>query len=132
MSPFIPSMSAVLCGVTMMNRVHKIKIVLAAITCLCAGMNSDAQITQHRASVVEGFITGCKNHKDAKVIFDNYGKIKGDVILERYCKCRANFIAENLTFNQVENIFKGKERMNEQLFIRMENECTKTIEHLLR
>ncbi len=80
----------------------------------------------------EGFINGCKKHKDAKIIIEQMGKIKGEVILEKYCKCRSDYIFNNLTFKQIEQIYYGYEKMNEQQFQKMEYECSKAIESLLR
>ena len=108
------------------------RIISTLIILLLTCASSTAQITDNRNFFIEGFINGCKKHKDAKVIYENYGKLKGEIILDGYCKCRANYIATNLTFKQAENIFNGKEKINEQLFAKMENECTKSIEHLLK
>ncbi len=106
--------------------------ILTLITLFSIGVCSTAQITENKKSFIEGAIDGCRRNKDSKIIYESYGKIKGEIILDGYCKCRANYIAKNLTLKQAENIFNDKEKMNEQLFMKMENECTKSIEHLLK
>lgn len=91
-----------------------------------------AQIVENRNSMVEGFISGCKKHKDIKIIFERLGKEKGEAIIDSYCKCRANFIANNLTFKQVEQIYIGREKMNDVLFQKMEYECTRQLDALMQ
>lgn len=91
-----------------------------------------AQVTEHRKSMVEEFVSGCKKHKDAHVILEQFGRDKGEKIMDSYCKCRVNFVVNNLTFKQVEQIYYGKEKMPEDLFLKMEYECTTQLDSLIK
>ena len=91
---------------------------------------SKAQVIEHKNSVIEGFIQGCKRHKDVGLILEQFGKIKGEAIVDSYCKCRANFITSNLTFRQLEQIYYGKEKIDNILFQKMEYECTRQLDFL--
>ncbi len=90
------------------------------------------QVTEHRKSVIEGFVSRCKKHKDAHIIVEQFGRDKGEKIMDSYCKCRVNFVVNNLTFKQVEQIYHGKEKMPEDLFQKMEYECTTQLDSLIK
>ena len=89
---------------------------------------SKAQVIENKNFVIEGFIDGCKKHKDSGLVLERFGKIKGSAIIDSYCKCRANFITSNLTFRQLEQIYYGKEKIDNILFQRMEYECTRQLD----
>lgn len=108
------------------------KYLLATILFLSFSTYQHAQIIESRNSIIEGFISGCKKHKDTQIIIEKFGKNKGEIIIDSYCKCRANFMVNNLNFRQLELIYIGKEKMNSALFQKMEHVCTKQLDELLR
>jgi len=94
--------------------------------------SSFAQSSANSKFLIEGFVKGCKEHKDAALIRSQFGALKGELALDGYCKCRAEFISTNLTFKQLENIYYKKEQMDINLFSKMETKCVKEIAHLLQ
>jgi hypothetical protein len=108
------------------------KNLIVSIVFLSLSNYSYAQITENRNSMIEGFISGCKKHKDIQLIYQHFGKEKGELIINSYCKCRAHFFVNNLTFKQAENIYYGKEKMKDALFQKMEFECTSQLDGLIK
>jgi hypothetical protein len=108
------------------------KNLIVSIIFLSLSAYSYAQITENRNSVIEGFISGCKKHKDIQLIYQQFGKEKGAIIVNSYCKCRANFFVNNHSFKQAERIYYGKEKMNDALFQKMEYECTSQLDGLIK
>ena len=94
--------------------------------------SSFAQSSTNSKFFIEGFIKGCKEHKDAALIRSQFGSQKTEIALDVYCKCRAEFMSTNLTFKQLENIYYKKEQMDLNLFSKMETKCVKEIAHLLQ
>ena len=109
-----------------MKRLIITALLLSLASCL------HAQITENRSIMVEGFSSGCKKHKDIQIIYEKFGNKKGEIIIDSYCKCRANFIVNNLTFKKVEQIYSGKEKMDNFLFQKMEYECTRQLDALIK
>ncbi len=108
------------------------KLLITTIAFLTLTPKPYAQNIEYKNSMIEGFIFGCKKHKDANTVLEQFGKDKGEKILDSYCKCRAGFIVNNLTFRQVEQIYYGKQKMPEVLFQKMEYECTKQLDSLMK
>ena len=79
----------------------------------------------------EGFISGCLKNKDANKIIEIYGEPKGSSILKSYCGCRADFIIQNLSIQDAENIYYGKQNMDAVLFETMEQRCVAVISNNL-
>ncbi len=116
----------------MIGKKYNMKYLTLIITLFSLSFDLNAQVTEHRKSMIEGFISGCKKHNDTKIILEHFGRKNGEKLIDSYCTCRANFVVDNLTFKQLEQIYLGKEKMSETLFKRMEYECTRQFDSLIK
>lgn len=105
---------------------------ITTIALLTISPNPYAQNIEYKNSMIEGFVFGCKKRKDLKTALEQFGRIQGEKIIDSYCKCMANFFVNNTTLKQAEQIYFGKEKMPEALFQKMEHECTKQLDSLMK